>query len=45
LSITMQPVEAAIGANFLEVEPPAQKIAKSKCSFLKEFSVNSFTMY
>jgi len=39
----MQPFLVAIGAYFKEVGPPAEKIAKSKCSSIKEFSVNSFT--
>ena len=30
LSITVQPLETAIGIYFSETEPPAQKIAKSK---------------
>lgn len=41
LSTTIQPLDTAIGAYFLEVSPPAEKTAKSNLSS-KEFSVNSF---
>lgn len=44
LSTTIQPFEAAIGAYFLEVSPPAEKIAKSNPSS-NEFSVSSLIMY
>ena len=40
----MHPLEAAIGEYFLEVSPPAEKIAKSKPSS-KESSFNSRTVY
>ena len=44
LSITVHPLETAIGENFLDVSPPAENIAKSKPSS-NEFSVNSLTIY
>ena len=40
LSITMQPLDAAIGANFKLVEPPAD-IRTMSISLSKEFSVSS----
>ena len=40
----MQPLDAAIGANSLEIEPPAEKMAKSKPES-KEDVVNSWTTY
>ena len=44
LSITTTPLDAAIGANFSLVEPPAENSAIS-ISLSKEFSVNSSITY
>ena len=44
LSITIHPLDAAIGAKCFEVSPPAENIAKSNPSS-KEESVNSWAIY
>src|SRR6056297_1072126 len=44
LSTTVTPLDAAIGANFLLVSPPAENSAMSM-SLSKEFSLSSSTVY